>query len=223
MKKHPALSILIFLLLLTSCQTADRSAGYTTDEELLLTSGLKGSIQQAILDTESAIFTREPLLSDVPDYIEYTTSLPGFTELMDAYLRELNEAVRSARFAVSDCLFSFLSDYTFENVSAVLESGYSSVSTILRNECHSEVTAIFEKALIDDSPEEREAFTEMYEEAEVWRKHHANLALVGQETVIAPISPLSEHELAVLAMEVYFNALSENEVRIRATGDTDAE
>ena len=36
------------------------------------------------------------LLSDVPDYIEYTTSLPGFTELMDAYLRELNEAVRSA-------------------------------------------------------------------------------------------------------------------------------
>lgn len=223
MKKHPALLILIFLLLMTSCQTGDRSAGYTPDEELLLSSGLKSSIQQAILDTESVIFTGEPLLSDVPHYIDYTSSLPGFTELMDAYLRELNKAVRAARFAVSDCLFSFLSDYTFENVKSVLESGYSSVSSILRNECSSEVTAIFENALHYDSTKEREAFTEMYEEAEVWRKHHENLALVGQETVIEPIAPLDEHDLAVLAMEVYFNALSENEVRIRTTGETDAE
>ncbi len=219
MKKYPALIILILLILLTSCQTGKKAEGYSPDEQLLIAAGLRSSIQQAILDTESELFTKQPLLSDVPEYGAYTSSLPGFRSLMDAYLAEVNSAVRSALVSVSDYLISYMSQYTFTDVRKVLESGYSSVSQILRDECADEVAGIFAQALKDDRDKVMNAYDAAFAESEVWRKNLANLALVGQEILLDPVMPLDEHALAVLAMEVYFNGLSENEVRIRARGD----
>ncbi|MGN0905962.1 MAG: hypothetical protein ACI4NM_02345 [Bullifex sp.] len=219
MKKYPLLLFLIISVLLSSCQTGRKDSGYTPDEILLITTGLRSSIQQAILDTESELFEKQMLLSDVPEYSEYTSALPGFRILMDDYLEEISRSVRGALVSVSDRLITYISGYTFTDVKTVLESGYSSVSQGLRDELGGEVTMIFEEALQDSSESIGEAFGTMKAEAEIWRKNLANLALVGQEMSPEPIKPVDEHGLAVLAMESYFNGLAENEVRIRAKGE----
>ena len=219
MKKYPLPLFLIILILLSSCQTGKRDSGYSPDEIILITTGLRSSIQQAILDTASELFSKQMLLSDVPQYSEYTSALPGFRILMDDYLGEISTSVRDALVSVSDRLITYISDYAFTDVRTVLESGYSSVSQGLRDELSGEVTMIFEEALRDSSESIGNAFSAMAAEAEIWRKNLANLALVGQEKEPEPIEPVDEHGLAVLAMESYFNGLAENEVRIRAKGE----
>ena len=57
-----------------------------------------------------------------------------------------------------------------------------------------------------------ESFALLEREARIWRENQANLDLVSQGRVIAPLAEITEEEIASYAASSYFRTLSQREV-----------
>lgn len=213
MKKY--LFLLSFILItLISCQSINKDA-LTIDEHNRITNLLKDSINEAILETESSLSNNMEILKAVPSYDRWRKELPSFKELEAAYLNSINQVVRTALLDISDILFSYIKEYEFEDPKLFLDKSYQSISELLRRQCNEEVIEAFNYAVVKNKQLINESYNNLEKEAFIWKSNLDNLSLVGINNDISMIEPINDYDIATLAKELYFNALGQNEVKIR--------
>lgn len=213
MKKY--LFLLSFILIvLISCKSTNEDT-LSIDEHNRITNLLKDSINEAILETENSLSNSMELLKTVPSYNRWRKELPSFKELEASYLNSINQVVRSALLDISDILLTYTKDYEFENPKLFLDESYQSISELLRRQCNEEVIEAFNKAVEKNKHIINESYKNLEKEAYIWKSNLDNLSLVGINNDISMIEPIDDYDIATLAKEIYFNALGQNEVKIR--------
>ncbi len=213
MKKY--LFLLSFILIvLISCKSTNEDT-LSIDEHNRITNLLKDSINEAILETENSLSNSMELLKTVPSYDRWRKELPSFKELEASYLNSINQVVRSALLDISDILLTYTKDYEFENPKLFLDESYQSISELLRRQCNEEVIEAFNKAVEKNKHIINESYKNLEKEAYIWKSNLDNLSLVGINNDISMIEPIDDYDIATLAKEIYFNALGQNEVKIR--------
>lgn len=213
MKKYLLLIFFIFLLLV-GCKTTKDDV--LSEEQIIqLTQELKNDINEAILESESKLSTELKVFTSFPAYDRWREVLPGFNKLEASYLNQIDKVLASALINISDVLLSYIKDYQIQDVNLLVKQGYSSLSEILEQNMSMEVKAIFKKTIEDESDSIDFYYKALEQEAFIWKSNIDNLALVGINNDLEMIDKINDELIAELATEIYFNVLSQSEVKVR--------
>lgn len=213
MKKYLLLIFFIFLLLV-GCKTTKDDV--LSEEQIFqLTQELKNDINEAILESESKLSTELKVFTSFPAYDRWREVLPGFNKLEASYLNQIDKVLAGALINISDVLLSYIKDYQIQDVNLLVKQGYSSLSEILEQNMSMEVKAIFKKTIEDESDSIDFYYKALEQEAFIWKSNIDNLALVGINNDLEMIDKIDDELIAELATEIYFNVLSQSEVKVR--------
>ena len=213
MKKYLLLIFFIFLLLV-GCKTTKDDV--LSEEQIFqLTQELKNDINEAILESESKLSTELKVFTSFPAYDRWREVLPGFNKLEASYLNQIDKVLAGALINISDVLLSYIKDYQIQDVNLIVKQGYSSLSEILEQNMSMEVKAIFKKTIEDESDSIDFYYKALEQEAFIWKSNIDNLALVGINNDLEMIDKIDDELIAELATEIYFNVLSQSEVKVR--------
>lgn len=213
MKKYLLLIFFTFLLLV-GCKTTKDDV--LSEEQIFqLTQELKNDINEAILESESKLSTELKVFTSFPAYDRWREVLPGFNKLEASYLNQIDKVLASALINISDVLLSYIKDYQIQDVNLLVKQGYSSLSEILEQNMSMEVKAIFKKTIEDESDSIDFYYKALEQEAFIWKSNIDNLALVGINNDLEMIDKIDDELIAELATEIYFNVLSQSEVKVR--------
>ena len=213
MKKYLLLIFFIFLLLV-GCKTTKDDV--LSEEQIIqLTQELKNDINEAILESESKLSTELKVFNSFPAYDRWREVLPGFNKLEASYLNQIDKVLAGALINISDVLLSYIKDYQIQDVNLLVKQGYSSLSEILEQNMSMEVKAIFKKTIEDESDSIDFYYKALEQEAFIWKSNIDNLALVGINNDLEMIDKIDDELIAELATEIYFNVLSQSEVKVR--------
>ncbi|MDD7588948.1 hypothetical protein [Bullifex porci] len=213
MKKYLLLIFFIFLLLV-GCKTTKDDV--LSEEQIIqLTQELKNDINEAILESESKLSTELKVFTSFPAYDRWREVLPGFNKLEASYLNQIDKVLAGALINISDVLLSYIKDYQIQDVNLLVKQGYSSLSEILEQNMSMEVKAIFKKTIEDESDSIDFYYKALEQEAFIWKSNIDNLALVGINNDLEMIDKIDDELIAELATEIYFNVLSQSEVKVR--------
>lgn len=213
MKKYLLLIFFIFLLLV-GCKTTKDDV--LSEEQIFqLTQELKNDINEAILESESKLSTELKVFTSFPAYDRWREVLPGFNKLEASYLNQIDKVLAGALINISDVLLSYIKDYQIQDVNLLVKQGYSSLSEILEQNMSMEVKAIFKKTIEDESDSIDYYYKALEQEAFIWKSNIDNLALVGINNDLEMIDKIDDELIAELATEIYFNVLSQSEVKVR--------
>ena len=213
MKKYLLLIFFIFLLLV-GCKTTKDDV--LSEEQIIqLTQELKNDINEAILESESKLSTELKVFTSFPAYDRWREVLPGFNKLEASYLNQIDKVLAGALINISDVLLSYIKDYQIQDVNLLVKQGYSSLSEILEQNMSMEVKAIFKKTIEDESDSIDYYYKALEQEAFIWKSNIDNLALVGINNDLEMIDKIDDELIAELATEIYFNVLSQSEVKVR--------
>lgn len=213
MKKYLLLIFFIFLLLV-GCKTTKDDV--LSEEQIIqLTQELKNDINEAILESESKLSTELKVFTSFPAYDRWREVLPGFNKLEASYLNQIDKVLASALINISDVLLSYIKDYQIQDVNLLVKQGYSSLSEILEQNMSMEVKAIFKKTIEDESDSIDFYYKALEQEAFIWKSNIDNLARVGINNDLEMIDKIDDELIAELATEIYFNVLSQSEVKVR--------
>ena len=213
MKKYLLLIFFIFLLLV-GCKTTKDDV--LSEEQIFqLTQELKNDINEAILESESKLSTELKVFTSFPAYDRWREVLPGFNKLEASYLNQIDKVLASALINISDVLLSYIKDYQIQDVNLLVKQGYSSLSEILEQNMSMEVKAIFKKTIEDECDSIDYYYKALEQEAFIWKSNIDNLALVGINNDLEMIDKIDDELIAELATEIYFNVLSQSEVKVR--------
>lgn len=213
MKKYLLLIFFIFLLLVGCNTTKD---DVLSEEQIFqLTQELKNDINEAILESESKLSTELKVFTSFPAYDRWREVLPGFNKLEASYLNQIDKVLAGALINISDVLLSYIKDYQIQDVNLLVKQGYSSLSEILEQNMSMEVKAIFKKTIEDESDSIDFYYKALEQEAFIWKSNIDNLALVGINNDLEMIDKIDDELIAELATEIYFNVLSQSEVKVR--------
>ena len=213
MKKYLLLIFFIFLLL-AGCKTTKDDV--LSEEQIFqLTQELKNDINEAILESESKLSTELKVFTSFPAYDRWREVLPGFNKLEASYLNQIDKVLAGALINISDVLLSYIKDYQIQDVNLLVKQGYSSLSEILEQNMSMEVKAIFKKTIEDESDSIDYYYKALEQEAFIWKSNIDNLALVGINNDLEMIDKIDDELIAELATEIYFNVLSQSEVKVR--------
>lgn len=213
MKKYLLLIFFIFLLL-AGCKTTKDDV--LSEEQIFqLTQELKNDINEAILESESKLSTELKVFTSFPAYDRWREVLPGFNKLEASYLNQIDKVLAGALINISDVLLSYIKDYQIQDVNLLVKQGYSSLSEILEQNMSMEVKAIFKKTIEDESDSIDFYYKALEQEAFIWKSNIDNLALVGINNDLEMIDKIDDELIAELATEIYFNVLSQSEVKVR--------
>lgn len=213
MKKYLLLIFFIFLLLV-GCKTTKDDV--LSEEQIFqLTQELKNDINEAILESESKLSTELKVFTSFPAYDRWREVLPGFNKLEASYLNQIDKVLAGALINISDVLLSYIKDYQIQDVNLLVKQGYSSLSEILEQNMSMEVKAIFKKTIEDESDSIDFYYKALEQEAFIWKSNIDNLALVGINNNLEMIDKIDDELIAELATEIYFNVLSQSEVKVR--------
>ena len=213
MKKYLLLIFFIFLLLV-GCKTTKDDV--LSEEQIFqLTQELKNDINEAILESESKLSTELKVFTSFPAYDRWREVLPGFNKLEASYLNQIDKVLAGALINISDVLLSYIKDYQIQDVNLLVKQGYSSLSEILEQNMSMKVKAIFKKTIEDESDSIDFYYKALEQEAFIWKSNIDNLALVGINNDLEMIDKIDDELIAELATEIYFNVLSQSEVKVR--------
>lgn len=213
MKKYLLLIFFIFLLL-AGCKTTKDDV--LSEEQIFqLTQELKNDINEAILESESKLSTELKVFTSFPAYDRWREVLPGFNKLEASYLNQIDKVLAGALINISDVLLSYIKDYQIQDVNLLVKQGYSSLSEILEQNMSMKVKAIFKKTIEDESDSIDFYYKALEQEAFIWKSNIDNLALVGINNDLEMIDKIDDELIAELATEIYFNVLSQSEVKVR--------
>lgn len=213
MKKYLLLIFFIFLLL-AGCKTTKDDV--LSEEQIFqLTQELKNDINEAILESESKLSTELKVFTSFPAYDRWREVLPGFNKLEASYLNQIDKVLAGALINISDVLLSYIKDYQIQDVNLLVKQGYSSLSEILEQNMSMEVKVIFKKTIEDESDSIDFYYKALEQEAFIWKSNIDNLALVGINNDLEMIDKIDDELIAELATEIYFNVLSQSEVKVR--------
>lgn len=211
--------IILLSLLLVSCNTTRASRELTEAEKEQEREYLTQSMQSALIETENTLFTdpEEEIYTLPETYDSYIRELTQFRRIVAEYLEVARQLLRGALVPVTDYMYDFATIYEIEDPAAYINEGYFSMSTHFEESETWAVYQIFLDYLTEHSAALDEVYSRASREAGIWRDNLANLALVGQARSASEITPIDLQTLALNATEAYFNALSENEVSVRAS------
>ena len=214
MKKYLLLIFSIFLLLI-SCTTSEKQETISEEEILQITNNLKNDINEAIMESESKLSKELQVFTFYPGYDRWRSELPGFKKLEADYLNQIDSVLKSALINVSDALLSYIKTYEITDANTLVTNGYSSMSELLKNNKEEDIKDIFKKAIIEKSNTINSSYQVLENEAYIWKSNLDNLALVGISNNLEMIEKIDDNLISLLATEMYFDILSQCEVRIR--------
>ena len=214
MKKYLLLIFSIFLLLI-SCTTSEKQETISEEEILQITNNLKNDINEAIMESESKLSKELQVFTSYPGYDRWRSELPGFKKLEADYLNQIDSVLKSALINVSDALLSYIKTYEITDANSLVTNGYSSMSELLKNNKEEDIKDIFKKAIIEKSNTINSSYQVLENEAYIWKSNLDNLALVGISNNLEMIEKIDDNLISLLATEMYFDILSQCEVRIR--------
>lgn len=210
MRRIPIIVAMIFLL--TSCMTSRRDEAFSSEDEMRISVLLRQAERNAIIETETLAFqdlSDFPLNSTYPVYIQ---DLPQFRSSFTVYENIIASLLSQAMEGITDSLLLELDSLAINDVLSYMEAGYSSITDELEKLYHEDVENTFLSYLKENGEALDESFALLEREARIWRENQANLDLVNQGRVIAPLAEITEEEIASYAASSYFRTLSEREV-----------
>lgn len=200
------------IFLLTSCMTSRRNEAFSSEDGMRISVLLRQAERNAIIETETLAFQD---LSDFPlnsTYSVYIQDLPQFRSSFTVYGNLIASLLSQALEGITDSLLLELDSLAINDVLSYMEAGYSSITDELEKLYHEDVENIFLSYLKENGEALDESFALLEREARIWRENQANLDLVNQGRVIAPLAEITEEEIASYAASSYFRTLSEREV-----------
>lgn len=200
------------IFLLTSCMTSRRNEAFSSEDGMRISVMLRQAERNAIIETETLAFQD---LSDFPlnsTYSVYIQDLPQFRSSFTVYENLIASLLSQALEGITDSLLLELDSLAINDVLSYMEAGYSSITDELEKLYHEDVENIFLSYLKENGEALDESFALLEREARIWRENQANLDLVNQGRVIAPLAEITEEEIASYAASSYFRTLSEREV-----------
>ena len=200
------------IFLLTSCMTSRRDEAFSSEDGMRISVMLRQAERNAIIETETLAFQD---LSDFPlnsTYSVYIQDLPQFRSSFTVYENLIASLLSQALEGITDSLLLELDSLAINDVLSYMEAGYSSISDELEKLYHEDVENTFLSYLNENEEALDESFALLEREARIWRENQANLDLVNQGRVIAPLAEITEEEIASYAASSYFRTLSQREV-----------
>ena len=200
------------IFLLTSCMTSRRNEAFSSEDGMRISVMLRQAERNAIIETETLAFQD---LSDFPlnsTYSVYIQDLPQFRSSFTVYENLIASLLSQALEGITDSLLLELDSLAINDVLSYMEAGYSSITDELEKLYHEDVENTFLSYLNENEEALDESFALLEREARIWRENQANLDLVNQGRVIAPLAEITEEEIASYAASSYFRTLSQREV-----------
>lgn len=214
MKKYLLLIFSIFLFVI-SCASSEKQYILTEEEINQITINLKDDINEAIMESENKLSKEMKVFTTYSAYDRWRSELPGFKKLEADYLAQIDNVLKGALINVSDLLLSYVKSYEIEDANSLATSSYSSMSEMIKNNKEEDVKDIFKQAILDGSSSIASSYQDLENEAYIWKSNLDNLALVGISNDLVMINKIDDNLIASLATEMYFDVLSQSEVKIR--------
>ena len=214
MKKYLLLIFSIFLFVI-SCASSEKQYILTEEEINQITINLKDDINEAIMESENKLSKEMKVFTTYSAYDRWRSELPGFKKLEADYLAQIDNVLKGALINVSDLLLSYVKSYEIEDANSLATSSYSSMSEMIKNNKEEDVKDIFKQAILDGSSSIAYSYQDLENEAYIWKSNLDNLALVGISNDLVMIDKIDDNLIASLATEMYFDVLSQSEVKIR--------
>ena len=214
MKKYLLLIFSIFLFVI-SCASSEKQYILTEEEINQITINLKDDINEAIMESENKLSKEMKVFTTYSAYDRWRSELPGFKKLEADYLAQIDNVLKGALINVSDLLLSYVKSYEIEDANSLATSSYSSMSEMIKNNKEEAVKDIFKQAILDGSSSIASSYQDLENEAYIWKSNLDNLALVGISNDLVMIDKIDDNLIASLATEMYFDVLSQSEVKIR--------
>ena len=214
MKKYLLLIFSIFLFVI-SCASSEKQYILTEEEINQITINLKDDINEAIMESENKLSKEMKVFTTYSAYDRWRSELPGFKKLEADYLAQIDNVLKGALINVSDLLLSYVKSYEIEDANSLATSSYSSMSEMIKNNKEEDVKDIFKQAILDGSSSIASSYQDLENEAYIWKSNLDNLALVGISNDLVMIDKIDDNLIASLATEMYFDVLSQSEVKIR--------
>lgn len=214
MKKY-LLLIFSILLFIISCTTSEKQNILTEEEINQITINLKDDINEAIMESENKLSKEMKVFTTYPSYDRWRSELPGFKKLESDYLTQIDNVLKGALINVSDVLLSYVKSYEIKDANTLATSSYSSMSEMIKNNKEEDVKNIFKQAIIDGKNSIDFSYQNLEKEAYIWKSNLDNLALVGISNDLVMINRIDDDLISTLATEMYFDVLSQSEVKIR--------